>query len=79
MTEDLLEGGSGSMHDESHLHIFIRRSNFRTILVLKCFWPIFRDPRVFGHYYTNTTPILSVQRPLLFHSVSLEYICNVGL
>ena len=30
------------------------------------------------HYYTNTTPILPVQRPILFHSVSLECICNLG-
>ena len=31
-------------------------------------------PMVFSHYYANTTPILLVQRPILFHSVSLECI-----
>ena len=30
------------------------------------------------HYYAVTTPILTVPRPILFHSVSLECICNLG-
>ena len=31
----------------------------------------------FGHNYANTRPILLVQRPITFHLVSLERICNV--
>ena len=31
-----------------------------------------------SYYYANTTPILAVQRPTLFHLVSLECICNLG-
>ena len=31
-----------------------------------------------SHYYVNTTSILSVQRPILFHLVSLECIGNLG-
>ena len=33
---------------------------------------------VFSYYYADTTPILAVQRPTLFHLVSLECICNLG-
>ena len=31
-----------------------------------------------SHYYAATTPILPVPRPILFHSVSLECMCNLG-
>ena len=31
-----------------------------------------------SHYDAATTPILPVQRPILFHSVSLECMCNLG-
>ena len=31
-----------------------------------------------GQCYTNTTPILPVQRPITFHLVCLECICNLG-
>ena len=31
-----------------------------------------------SHYYAATTPILPVQRPILFHSVNLECMCNLG-
>ena len=31
-----------------------------------------------SHYYAATTPILPVQRPILFHSISLECMCNLG-
>ena len=30
------------------------------------------------HYYAVTTPILTVPRPILFHSVSLECMCNLS-
>ena len=33
---------------------------------------------MFSYYYANTTPISSIQRPTLFHLVSLECICNLG-
>ena len=33
---------------------------------------------LFSYCYANTTPILAVQRPILFHLVSIECICNLG-
>ena len=69
-----------------------RRSNFspdrgrNRFRPLSAFLPKFFRPRsglkirstMSSHYYAATTPILPVQRPILFHSISLECMCNLG-
>jgi len=54
-----------------------RLRSISVLLTRSCTTPPFPSIWSRQHNYINNRPILSVQRPITFHVVSLEHICNV--